>query len=189
MTAAVFLDRDGVINENREDYVKSWDEVRFLPCALEALAQLASLPFLIVLTTNQSPIGRGILTAEEVEAINQRLVAEIEAHGGRVDGVYTCPHHPDEGCGCRKPQPGLLYQAAQDLGLDLGRSYLVGDALSDIQAALAAGCRPILVLTGRGREQQPLLEAHGFDPFPVVRDLTEAIAVISASEQASISTQ
>jgi D-glycero-D-manno-heptose 1,7-bisphosphate phosphatase len=184
---AVFLDRDGVINENRDDYVKSWDEVRLIPGALDALAHLAALPFRIVLITNQSPIGRGILSTEQVEAINRRLVAEIETHGGRVDGVYYCPHHPDDGCACRKPQPGLLHAAAQDLGLDLAHSYLVGDAASDVEAALAAGCTPILVLTGRGRAQQRLLQlqGRGLEPVRVARDLAGAIALICAEQEAS----
>jgi D-glycero-D-manno-heptose 1,7-bisphosphate phosphatase len=176
--AAVFLDRDGVINENREDYVKTWDEVCFLPGALRALARLSLTPFRIVLVTNQSPIGRGILTEEQVEAINRRLVSEIEAHGGRIDGVYYCPHHPDDGCECRKPRPGLLLRAARELGLILSKSYLIGDAVSDVEAAKAAGCSPILVLTGRGRNQRPLLEQRGHDRVPVVRDLAEAVDVI-----------
>jgi D-glycero-D-manno-heptose 1,7-bisphosphate phosphatase len=178
MTAAVFLDRDGVINENRDDYVKGWEEVRLLPGALEALARLAASPFRIVLISNQSPIGRGILTVGQVEAINRRLVEEIEARGGRIDGVYYCPHHPDDGCECRKPRPGLLLRAARELGLELERSYLVGDALSDVEGAIAAGCRPILVLTGLGQEQRLLLEQRGYDHVAVVRDLAEAVGLV-----------
>lgn len=183
MTAAVFLDRDGVINENRDDYVKDWTEVRFIPGALEALACLSSLPFSIVLITNQSVIGRGILSLEQLEAIHHRLVTEIRAHGGRMDGIYYCPHHPDVNCDCRKPKPGLLYRAARDLKLDLARSYLIGDAVSDIEAALSAGCRPILVLTGRGREQQALLKCRGFDHIPVVRDLAAAVTLIQTESE------
>jgi D-glycero-D-manno-heptose 1,7-bisphosphate phosphatase len=183
MPAAVFLDRDGVINENRDDYVKCWDEVHFLPGVFAALARLARAPFRIVLVTNQSPIGRGILTRQEVEAINRRLVAEVSVHGGRVDGVYTCPHHPDEGCDCRKPRPGLLLQAARDLDLDLSRSYLVGDAASDVEAALAAGCSPIFVLTGRGQGQQSLLDRQRHARVPVVQGLEEAIDFILAGRR------
>lgn len=183
MLPAVFLDRDGVINENRDDYVRDWTEVRFIPGALEALARLSSLPFSIVLITNQSAIGRGILTLDQVEAIHRRLVMEIQTHGGRMDAVYYCPHHPDVGCECRKPKPGLLYRAAQDLELDLARSCLIGDAVSDVEAALAAGCRPILVQTGRGREQQVLLKRRGFDHVPVVRDLAAAVTLIQAEQE------
>jgi len=171
---AIFLDRDGVINENRDDYVKAWEEVCFLPGVFEALARLAATPFRIVITTNQSPIGRGILTRAQVETINRRLVTEIEARGGRVDRVYYCPHRPDEGCDCRKPRPGLLLRAAQELELDLGRSYLVGDAVSDVEAALAAGVQPVMVRTGRGAAQERLLRDK-WPQVPVVADLGKAV--------------
>jgi D-glycero-D-manno-heptose 1,7-bisphosphate phosphatase len=167
-----------VVNENRADYVKSWDEVQFLPGAFQALRRLSATAFRIVLVTNQSPIGRGILTRTEVEAINRRLVGEIEARGGRVDRAYYCPHHPDDGCACRKPQPGMLLQAAQELDLDLAGSYLVGDAVSDVEAALAAGCLPILVLSGRGRQQQAVLRGRGYPGVLVAEDLTEAVDYI-----------
>lgn len=179
--AAVFLDRDGVINENRDDYVKNWEEIRFLPGALDAMAILASTPFRIVLVTNQSIIGRGMLTQAQVEKINRRLAIEVEAHGGRLDGIYFCPHHPNEGCLCRKPRPGLIMQAACDLDIDLTRSFLVGDAVSDIDAALAAGCYPILVLTGRGQQQLALLRQREYNHVHVVDDLTEAVRIISVS--------
>ncbi|MFC2030405.1 D-glycero-beta-D-manno-heptose 1,7-bisphosphate 7-phosphatase [Chloroflexota bacterium] len=182
MHPAVFLDRDGVINENRGDYVRCWDEVRFLPGVFGALARLARAPFRIVLVTNQSPIGRGILTEQQVKGINRRLVAEIEAHGGRVDGVYYCPHDPDDGCECRKPNPGLLLQAARELRLDLTRSYLIGDAASDVEAALAAGCSPIFVLTGRGRGQRSLLQRQGTQHVPVAQDLIAAVRLILDDE-------
>jgi D-glycero-D-manno-heptose 1,7-bisphosphate phosphatase len=177
--AAVFLDRDGVINQNRVDYVKTWEEVRFLPGVFSALARLAAARYEIVIVTNQSPVGRGILTAARVEEINRRIVGEIEAHGGRVDGVYYCPHHPADGCACRKPRPGMLLDAARDLALDLGRSYLVGDAASDVQAALAAGATPILVLTGRGQAQRARVEQ--IEPLTlIVPDLPAAVAHVVA---------
>lgn len=178
VTAAVFLDRDGVINENRDDYVRAWEDVRLLPGALEALARLAATPFRIVVVTNQSPIGRGILTTGQVEAINRRLVEEIEAYNGRIDAFYCCPHRPDDGCDCRKPQPGLLLRAARELDLDLDRSYLIGDAVSDVEAAMAAGCRPILVLSGLGQRERLLAHQRGYDHVPVVRDLAEAVGLV-----------
>jgi len=178
MRAAVFLDRDGVINQNRDDYVKSWAEVHFLPGVFAALARLADSPFAIVLVTNQSPIGRGILTRGQVEVVNQRIVAEIETRGGRVDAVYYCPHRPDENCDCRKPRPGLLLQATERFNLDLSSSYLIGDAVSDVEVALAADVQPVLVLTGRGRQQVCLLCQRGYDHIPVARDLAEAVAFI-----------
>lgn len=147
---AIFLDRDGVINHNRSDYVKSWAEFQFLPHSLTALRILANLAVSIVVISNQSPIGRGLITNADVDDIHEQMQAQITAHGGRIDGIYYCPHHPDDNCTCRKPQPGLLIAAASELDLDLQHSYFVGDAATDVAAALAAGCQPILVRTGRG---------------------------------------
>jgi D-glycero-D-manno-heptose 1,7-bisphosphate phosphatase len=175
---AVFLDRDGVVNQNRSDYVLAWEHVRFLPGVFDALRALAASDFRIVMVTNQSPVGRGLLDLEVLQRINQGMIFEIEAAGGRVDGVYYCPHHPDQGCQCRKPKPGMLLQAAVELQLDLSRSYLVGDALSDVEAALAAGCQPLLVRTGRGAAQQTKLRAVHRRSVPVVADLAEAVAWI-----------
>ena len=154
---AVFLDRDGVIIENRSDYVKSWKEVRFLPGVWESLRRLGQSEYALVLVTNQSAVGRGIISLEQAMDINQRVIAEIEAQGGRIDASYLCPHHPDEGCDCRKPAPGMLLRAAKELGLDLTRSYVIGDAASDVEAAWAVGGHGILVLTGLGKEQAVLL--------------------------------
>lgn len=147
---AVFLDRDGVINENRADYVKSWDELVFLPGAFEALRLLAASPLAVVVITNQSAIGRGLVTQTTVEEINRRLVEEVSRQGGRVDRLNFCPHRPDEDCGCRKPKPGLLLGAAQASDIDLAHSYVVGDSFDDLVAGWAVGCRGALVLTGRG---------------------------------------
>lgn len=150
---AIFLDRDGVICENRSDYVKNWGEFLFLPGVKRSLAALAQLDFRIVIVTNQSVIGRGIAPASVIEDIHQRMTAEITGAGGRVDRVLYCPHRPDEGCACRKPHPGMLFQAAEGLNIDLAQSYMIGDAVTDLQAGQCANCLPILVLTGRGREQ------------------------------------
>ena len=172
---AVFLDRDGVINENRSDYVKGWEEFVFLPGVFEPLRLLAQNHQAIVVVSNQSAVGRGLVSRETVEAIHRRMQAEIQRRGGRVDAIYYCPHHPDAGCDCRKPRPGLLLRAARELSIDLSRSYLIGDAVSDIEAALAVGCTPIFVLTGRGQEQQPLLWKNGYNGVPVVPDLAAAV--------------
>ncbi len=173
---AVFLDRDGVIVENRPAYIKSWDDVAFLPGALPALRRLAASPYAVVIVTNQSAVGRGIVALAEAEAIHRRIVAEIVAHGGRIDASYLCPHAPQDACSCRKPAPGLLLQAAQDLRLDLPRSYLVGDALSDLEAAQAAGVYGLLVLTGRGAAQAILGGLSRQTSSSVVADLSEAVA-------------
>jgi D-glycero-D-manno-heptose 1,7-bisphosphate phosphatase len=142
-----------VICENRPDHAKAWSEFQFLPGALSALRRLAHAPLAILMVTNRAIIRRGIVPASVVEEIHERIAWHIRKAGGPLDAIYYCPHRPDEGCSCRKPQPGLLLQAARDLGLELDRSYLIGDALDafmDIEAAWAAGCQPLLVRTGRG---------------------------------------
>ncbi len=175
MPRAVFVDRDGVICRNREGYVKRWDEFHFLPGALDALVRLARTDLRIVVVTNQSAINRGLVSTEAVESIHARMVGIVEASGGRVDGVFYCPHRPDEGCSCRKPRPGLLLQAAERMALDLKMSYLIGDAESDMQAGRIVGCRRFLVLTGRGRRQLLRCWLHGERGFTVVTDLRAAV--------------
>jgi len=153
MNRAVFLDRDGVINQNRDDYVKRWGEFVFLPGALEALRQLVRTQLLIIVVTNQSAINRGLVSMENVQEICHRMAEEIENNGGHVDAVFICPHRPDERCKCRKPEPGLLLEAADRFQLDLQQCYLIGDALSDVEAGLKVGCKVVMVQTGLGQEQ------------------------------------
>jgi D-glycero-D-manno-heptose 1,7-bisphosphate phosphatase len=159
---AIFLDRDGVICENRSDHVKRWAEFRFLPGAKESLAALSRTGLPIIVVTNQAIINRNISAVEEVEKIHRRMVAEVTASGGRIDRVIYCPHRPDENCNCRKPKSGMLLQAAREMGLELVQSYMVGDAATDIIAGHQVGCQPILVLTGRGFQQLiPTVQAVG----------------------------
>lgn len=141
----VFLDRDGVINENRVDHVKSWEEFRFLPGALEGIRKLTEEGFRILVMTNQSAVGRGLLSKAALEEIHRKMMARVESAGGRISAIYYCPHRPDVGCGCRKPKPGLLRQAEEAFKIDLAGSYLVGDMRSDIHAGAAVGCVTILV--------------------------------------------
>ena len=181
---AVFLDRDGVINYNRSDYVKSWAEFEFLPGALEALRRLAPLGWPTLVVSNQSAIGQGLTTRQTVDDIHQRMIDAISKAGGRIDAVLYCPHHSDAQCLCRKPRPELLWEAQARFQLDLTRSFLVGDAESDILAALATGSRPILVRTGRGREQLTQLDKRILRHLHVANDLLEAVDWIW--EQAAI---
>lgn len=154
MPAAIFLDRDGVIIENRSNYVRDWSDVEFIPSAVQALAKYSISPFRFVLVTNQSAVGRGIISLSTAQAINERVVADLKKNGCRIDGVFMCPHKPEDNCACRKPKPGLLLQAADLLSIDLAKSLLVGDAWTDLQAGFAAGIPTLsLVLTGRGQEQ------------------------------------
>jgi D-glycero-D-manno-heptose 1,7-bisphosphate phosphatase len=176
MFPAIFLDRDGVIIENRSDYIRSWEDVAFIPGALVALAKASLSKYKIIIVTNQSAVGRGIIPYQTAEEINQRLIQVIANAGGRVDGVFMCPHAPEDNCSCRKPQPGLLFQAAQALDLDLSRSTLIGDALSDMQAGQAAGvCQRFLVRTGRGDHQNSLPKPQGLGSYEVRDSLAEAL--------------
>ena len=172
---AVFVDRDGVINQNLAEYVRSWEAFSFLPGARGALRRLHEAGWPTVVVTNQSGVGRGVLPLEQVAEIHERMRAAIEEAGGRVAAVMLCPHHPDEGCDCRKPAPGLLREAAELLSIDLARSWMVGDHPTDAAAARAAGCRPILVRSGRGSADE--LEGEG---APVVPDLAAAVDLILA---------
>ena len=183
MRSAVFLDRDGVINEDIGTWVKSWDEFTFLPGVFDALRRLNGTSHAVVVVSNQSGVGRGKVQAAAVDEVHRRMQAEISSRAGRLDAIYYCPHHPDDGCQCRKPRPGLLRQAADELNLDLTRCYLIGDAVRDIEAALEAGCLPILVLTGKGREESAHLKKPGFGGIDVVSNLSEAVELVINSRR------
>ena len=180
MNRAVFLDRDGVIIENVDTYVRSWSDVTVLPGSLEALRKLKDLAYKVIVVTNQSAVGRGIVSEEAARALNDQLVVLIEAAGGRIDEVLMCPHSPADMCDCRKPKPGLLLEAAERHALDLSRSILVGDALTDIQAGQNAGVGlNVLVRTGRGEKQLALPDAAGLAPFQVFDRLADVIDALS----------
>lgn len=144
----VILDRDGVINADSFDYVKSVDEWQPIPGALDAIARLGRAGHDVVVATNQSGLGRGLFTAETLAAIHAEMQRRIEAAGGRLAGVFVCPHRPDEACGCRKPAPGLLEEIARVRRQPLAGVPFVGDKASDVDCALAAGAQPVLVLSG-----------------------------------------
>ncbi|MFN8397958.1 MAG: HAD family hydrolase [Bacteroidia bacterium] len=143
----LFLDRDGVLNRRiRDDYVRTWAEWEWLPEVLEALAELSKRFGQLVVVTNQRGIARGFYTEADLAGIHAKMKADVEAAGGRIDAVYFCPHDKEEGCDCRKPEPGMILKAAKELpGVDLKRSLLVGDSLSDMQAAKAAGIPAVFV--------------------------------------------
>ncbi|MEF8793247.1 D-glycero-beta-D-manno-heptose 1,7-bisphosphate 7-phosphatase [Thiohalorhabdus sp.] len=160
----VLVDRDGVLNEDRPDHVRSPDEWVWLDGVPEALARLRAAGIRVAVVTNQSGLGQGILSPEDLERIHGRMTAEAGDAGGRIDGVFFCPHVDADACGCRKPLPGLLHQAAEDLGCELTDVPFVGDAERDLQAALAAGAEPVLVRTGKGAAT----ESRGLPPGTVV---------------------
>jgi D-glycero-D-manno-heptose 1,7-bisphosphate phosphatase len=171
---ALFLDRDGVLNENRQDYVKSWREFLWVPGSLDGLAAIACLRVPIIIVTNQSMIGRGLATTDELEHIHARMLDQIVGHGGRVDAIFHCPHVPDLRCGCRKPEPGLLFKAAQAWHIDLQSSVMVGDTVTDLRAAMAAGTRYIHVRTGLGERDLSAIQAIDSEA-PVVANLASAV--------------
>ena len=180
MIPAVFLDRDGVINRNRPEYVKGWEEFEFLPNALNALRRLAAFDWPVIVITNQSIIGRAIVTRATVDDIHERMVKSVANAGGRIDSIFCCPHRPDEICECRKPRPGLLLRAAAQFSIDLRRSYLIGDAESDLQAARAAGCQAIFVKSGRGNDLLRRLNADDLSSIHIEDDLDRAVLWIAS---------
>lgn len=179
MIDAIFLDRDGTLNVERADYVKSIDELVLLPGALGALGRLSALTVPIIVITNQSAIGRGIVDRATIDAIHAHLRALVRADGGRIDAFYVCPHHPAAHCTCRKPQPGLLLAAADDFQLDLTHCIFVGDSLTDYAAARAAGCQPVLVRTGRQAQQLAQL-AEDDRSVVLMNDLSAVVNWIEA---------
>ena len=156
----VILDRDGTINQDRDDYVKSPDEWVPLPGSLEAIARLNHAGWRVVVASNQSGLGRGLFDVATLNAMHAKFYKLLAAAGGRVDAVFYCPHGPEEACQCRKPQPGLFEQIRDRYGMDLKGVPTVGDSLRDVQAGAAAGCDTHLVLTGKGEalRGQPLPE-------------------------------
>lgn len=150
----VLLDRDGVINEDSDEYVKSPAEWRPIPGSLEAIARLCGAGFAVVVVSNQSGLARGLFDRAGLDAIHAEMQRQVAAAGGRLAGVFFCPHAPDAGCGCRKPAVGLLREVETALGVEVAGAPLVGDKPSDLELARNGGCQPILVRTGRGRETE-----------------------------------
>ncbi|MEO6203415.1 MAG: HAD family hydrolase [Nitrospirales bacterium] len=143
---AVFLDRDGTLNHDT-GYVTSPEQLVLFPGVPEAIARLNHLGAMVLLVTNQSAIGRGMMTIERLESIHEKLAELISPYGARIDGIFFCPHHPQDGCGCRKPKAGLIDQALSRFALDVSQCYLVGDKRSDLEAAQRASVPGVLVMT------------------------------------------
>ena len=174
---ALFLDRDGVFIENRPNYVRSWADVEFFHQALAALARIRDVPFKIIVVTNQSAVGRGLISLETAVSLNNRILEVVRAGNGRIDASYLCPAKPGTNDPCRKPRPGMLLQAAQEHNLDLTQSYMIGDALTDIQAGQSAGVKQaFLLLTGRGQDQAKLPLAKELPPFATFPTLADVLS-------------
>ncbi len=169
----VFLDRDGVLNRTRASYVKSWDEFDLLPDALDSIVALSRHGLDVIVVTNQSAIGRHLVSRATVDDIHSKLAGLVKASGGTIRAFLVCPHSPAEGCDCRKPAPGLFLRARDELGVNLAEAVMIGDQLSDVEAARSAGCPAVLIDTGgRSTKQAVILGA------PVVRSLEAAVGLI-----------
>ena len=172
----VFLDRDGVINRDSPDYIKNWSEFHFLPGSLEALALLKKHGYCVVVITNQSIIGRKMVEPHVLEDTHNNMRRVTAESGGEIRDIFFCPHTPDDHCQCRKPKPGLLFQARDAFGLDLADHAMIGDSAKDILAARAAGCGlAVLVGTGNGESALEDLRRRGEAPDYAARDLLDAV--------------
>ncbi|WP_410500095.1 D-glycero-beta-D-manno-heptose 1,7-bisphosphate 7-phosphatase [Chitinibacter sp. S2-10] len=150
----LILDRDGVINEDRPDFIKSPDEWIAIPGALEAIGELTRAGWTIVVATNQSCIGRGIINIDMLNQIHAKMHRAVVNAGGHIDAIFFCPHAPDAACECRKPEPGMVLDIARRFRVDVSDCIMVGDALRDLQAIVSAGGKPVLVRTGKGRKTE-----------------------------------
>lgn len=171
----VILDRDGVINHESNQYIKSPEEWIPIPGSLEAIAALNQAGFQVIVASNQSGLARGYYNLETLEQIHAKMQRELAAVGGVLTDIFFCPHHPDDACYCRKPQPGMFMQIAEKYSVDWPQVYFVGDSLTDLRVAKAIGCQPILVLTGNGQNTLAYEEASTVPYFP---DLAKAAEFI-----------
>ncbi|MDH3746933.1 MAG: D-glycero-beta-D-manno-heptose 1,7-bisphosphate 7-phosphatase [Gammaproteobacteria bacterium] len=171
----VVLDRDGVINRDAADFVKSVDEWIPLPGSIEAIAALSKAGFTVAVASNQSGLARGLVDRRALRAMHSKLRRLVGKHGGHVDRIVVCPHGPDDGCNCRKPKPGLLQRLARHYQVSLHGVPVVGDSLRDLEAAMSVGAEPILVRTGNGRKTEgslagPLANIDVFDNLAAAAD-------------------
>jgi D-glycero-D-manno-heptose 1,7-bisphosphate phosphatase len=176
----IILDRDGVINYDSDQYIKSPDEWRPIPGSLEAIARLNHAGFRVVVATNQSGLGRGLFDMATMIAINEKLHKAVAHVGGRIDAVFYCPHAADSDCDCRKPKPGLLQEIGQRFGVELTGVPCIGDSLRDLQAAQAVGAQPILVLSGKG--EKTLRDGNFPSNTVIFPDLAFAAAALLAGD-------
>ena len=172
----IILDRDGVINEDSDDYIKSPEEWIPISGSLEAIACLTRAGYRIVVATNQSGVARGLFDLETLQRIHDKMCGDVTAAGGDIAAIFYCPHGPDDGCACRKPRPGLLRDIGARFAIDLSGVPTVGDSLRDIQAAQAVGARPILVRTGKGKNT--VRRGDGLAGIEIYADLAAVVDVL-----------
>jgi D-glycero-D-manno-heptose 1,7-bisphosphate phosphatase len=171
----ILLDRDGVINFDSEEFIRSEEQWRAIPGSLQAIGRLCRAGWRVVIVSNQSGLALGKFTVENLNAIHQKMIAHLSQYGGVIDAIFFCPHGPDDGCDCRKPKPGLLKRAAAELGCTLRQVPLIGDKESEVAAALAVGARPIAVGARPGQRLPAGVEHYA--------DLAAAAAVLISERQ------
>lgn len=176
----IVLDRDGVINHDSDQFIKSPDEWRPIPGSLEAIARLNHAGYRVVVATNQSGVGRGLFDMGTLNAIHDKMHRSLAQVGGRVDAVFFCPHTADSACDCRKPKPGLLREAGRRFNVEMSGVPVIGDGLRDLQAADAVGAQPMLVLTGKG--ERTLREGSFPKNTVIFPDLAFAVSALLANE-------
>lgn len=170
---AIFIDRDGTLNVEKH-YLHRWQDWEWIPGSVEAIKQFNAAGYLVIVISNQAGVARGKYAEDDVDELHRQVDADLQRQGGHIDAYYYCPHHPEHGsvrdCDCRKPEPGMLLQAAQEHDVDLLRSFMIGDKVSDVEAGLNAGVTPLLVETGYGAEERTELPPNVL----VVRDIGAA---------------
>lgn len=176
----IILDRDGVINYDSDYYIKSPDEWIPIPGSLTAIADLSRAGFRIVIATNQSGVARGLYDLDILSQIHEKLIREVASVGGYIEEIFFCPHHPAENCDCRKPKLGMFRQIQAKYGHDLSNTFYIGDAYTDMQVAKALPCKPILVLSGKGRDA--LSTYPELASIPHFQDLAEAVRYVLAQK-------
>ena len=175
----VFLDRDGVINRDSPNYIKSWAEFEFLPNSRKAITRLTQNGFTIILITNQSAVNRKMISRADLDHIHRCMTTACNARGGHIRDIFFCPHTPDEGCACRKPKPGLIFQARDKYNIDIRDTVMIGDSAKDIACARNAGCRQaILVRTGNIVKARRQLAEKNIQPDYIAEDLLDAVSQI-----------
>jgi len=175
LTKVVFLDRDGTINRDSADYVRSREDFEFLPGSLEAIKNLTLNGFVSIVITNQSAVPRNLISLSELESVHKLLTDTVALNGGEIKDVFYCPHMPEDECDCRKPEPGLIYQAREKYGIDLTAAVMVGDSAKDIECARRAGCgRAVLVKSGKDDDVENELKTRQIRADYVAKDLYEA---------------
>lgn len=174
----IIIDRDGVINEDSDAYIKSPEEWIPLEGSLEAIARLNRAGYTVTVASNQSGLSRGYFDLKTLSAMHRKMDSMLAEHGGHVDAMFYCPHEPKDDCDCRKPRPGLLSEISERFQTKLDNVFVIGDTLSDIKAAITANAKPVLVKTGKGNKTEKLLQENGFSDVPVYKNLAKAVDAI-----------